>query len=378
MKIVKKKVKKPKLNGEVSKSGSGDKTSPRKNENNLLDSRGEPFIKLLCPHCEVTCKTFREYEIHLLKIRHRTAMSQLARKRKHELFMFRQDQRKEQKEIDDKATEEDPKTDINYCKLCQLNFKQPKSDHFSSILHKKIKQFLQPACNVCHLMFASPMRYEHHLCSTNHLKKVDIYDRRTKRMAAVPSADEADGDVDMDNFMVLDSVGSGDDEGSEEGENAQDSKDDGKKKSKSKKEISLGKEFCKKVEVYYCELCKFNLPPHDDVEQQLSLHCRNRVHLQRYVQHCEKNKAQEKTAEVVSKECTDETKSDSDSSNKGVGNEDKNETSDNGDDLSSLNIQHDEEMKNEFDWASLDTVIEVNKSIDDSDNEKSIGDSESK
>lgn len=28
-------------------------------ENNLLDSRGEPFIKLLCPHCEVTCKTFR-------------------------------------------------------------------------------------------------------------------------------------------------------------------------------------------------------------------------------------------------------------------------------------------------------------------------------
>jgi len=71
-----------------------------------------------------------------LKIRHRTAMSQLARKRKHELFMFRQDQRKEQKEIDDRATEEDPKTDINYCKLCQLNFKQPKSDHFSSTLHK--------------------------------------------------------------------------------------------------------------------------------------------------------------------------------------------------------------------------------------------------
>jgi len=80
--------------------------------------------------------------------------------------------------------------------------------------------------------------------------------------------------------------------------------------------FSIGKEFCKKVEVYYCELCKFNLPPHDDVEQQLNLHCRNRVHLQRYVQHCEKNKSQEKTAEVVNKECTDEMKSDSDSSNK--------------------------------------------------------------
>jgi len=61
----------------------------------------------------------------------------------------------------------------------------------------------------------------------------------------------------------------------------------------------------------------------------------------------------------------------------GGGNEDKNETSDNGDDSSSLNVQHDEEMKNEF-WATLDSVIESKKSKDDSDNEKSIGDSESK
>lgn len=78
-----------------------------------------------------------------------------------------------------------------------------------------------------------------------------------------------------------------------------------------------GKEFCKKVEVYYCELCKFNLPPHEDVEQQLSLHCRNRVHLQRYVQHCEKTKSQEKTTEeVVNTQSTEEAKSDTDSSNK--------------------------------------------------------------
>lgn len=79
----------------------------------------------------------------------------------------------------------------------------------------------------------------------------------------------------------------------------------------------VGKEFCKKVEVYYCELCKFNLPPHEDVEQQLSLHCRNRVHLQRYVQHCEKTKSEEKITEsVVSTQNIEETKSDSDSSNK--------------------------------------------------------------
>lgn len=78
----------------------------------------------------------------------------------------------------------------------------------------------------------------------------------------------------------------------------------------------VGKEFCKKVEVYYCELCKFNLPPHDDVEQQLSLHCRNRVHLQRYVQHCEEVKSHEKTTEVITKDSVEETKSDSETSNK--------------------------------------------------------------
>lgn len=69
--------------------------------------------------------------------------------------------------------------------------------------------------------------------------------------------------------------------------------------------------------MYYCELCKFNLPPHDDIEQQLSLHCRNRVHLQRYVQFCDKNKSKEKTDEKIKKESIEETKSDdSDSSNK--------------------------------------------------------------
>ncbi|CAI6373950.1 unnamed protein product [Macrosiphum euphorbiae] len=123
--------------------------------------------------------------------------------------------------------------------------------------------------------------------------------------------------------------------------------------------MSLGEEFIKKV--YYCELCKLYIPPHDDVEQQLNLHFRDRVHLQLYVQHCEKNKSQEKTAEVVSKECTDEMKSDSNSSNKGAGHEDKHETSDNGDDSSSLNIQHEEKMKNRFDWDLLDAVIGVDK-----------------
>lgn len=56
----------------------------------------------------------------------------------------------------------------------------------------------------------------------------------------------------------------------------------------------------------------------------------------------------------------------------GNGNEDKNDASDNGDDSSSICIQRDDEIKNDFDWASLDNiVVEDNKMKDDSDTEKS-------
>lgn len=56
----------------------------------------------------------------------------------------------------------------------------------------------------------------------------------------------------------------------------------------------------------------------------------------------------------------------------GNGNDDKNDASDNGDDSSSINIQRDDEIKNDFDWASLDNiVVEDSKMKDDSDTEKS-------
>ena len=37
------------------------------------------------------------------------------------------------------------------------------------------------------------------------------------------------------------------------------------------------------VEVYYCDLCKLYLPRLDDREKALTIHCRSRTHLQRYV-----------------------------------------------------------------------------------------------
>lgn len=62
----------------------------------------------------------------------------------------------------------------------------------------------------------------------------------------------------------------------------------------------------------------------------------------------------------------------------GAENEDKNDASENGDD-SSVYIQQDEEIKNDFDWAAIDNVIDVcaGGKKKDSENERSI-DTESK
>lgn len=49
--------------------------------------------------------------------------------------------------------------------------------------------------------------------------------------------------------------------------------------------IVLGSEYVKKIEVYFCELCRLYLPRLDQPERALSIHCRTRTHLQRYVRY---------------------------------------------------------------------------------------------
>lgn len=63
-----------------------------------------------------------------------------------------------------------------------------------------------------------------------------------------------------------------------------------------------GKEFCKKMEVYYCEMCMIYMPLQDDIEQQLSLHYRNHMHLQRCKQYVDGNKSDELTDNEVDEE----------------------------------------------------------------------------
>lgn len=47
--------------------------------------------------------------------------------------------------------------------------------------------------------------------------------------------------------------------------------------------LVLGSEFCKKVEIYFCDLCKTFVPRIDDQEQALAVHCRGSNHLRWYV-----------------------------------------------------------------------------------------------
>lgn len=54
----------------------------------------------------------------------------------------------------------------------------------------------------------------------------------------------------------------------------------------------------KKVEVYFCELCRRYLPRRDQPEKALSFHCRTRYHLQRYVRHRD-DKALRREAERI-------------------------------------------------------------------------------
>lgn len=75
-----------------------------------------------------------------------------------------------------------------------------------------------------------------------------------------------------------------DDEEGTEGDN-KDSTETNKDAKKKKSEINVGSEHVRKVEVYYCDLCKMYLPRLEEPEPALKKHCRTRTHLQRYVRH---------------------------------------------------------------------------------------------
>ncbi|XP_067213458.1 DNA ligase 1 isoform X5 [Linepithema humile] len=100
------------------------------------------------------------------------------------------------------------------------------------------------------------------------------------------AAEEDDKEVNLDNFMTLDSVGDVDEDeesNDKKKEKAEGESSNEEKKSKSKQMIKVGAEYIKRVEAQYCELCKIYLTRNESTEKAIAAHCSTRSHLKRYV-----------------------------------------------------------------------------------------------
>lgn len=119
----------------------------------------------------------------------------------------------------------------------------------------------------------------------------------------IEETEDTELQVDLDNFMTVDSVG--DVDGSEFSFN--DESDDNTKEhsskpsggeSKSRNEINIGNEHVKKIEVMYCELCRYYLPHLEEPDAALQKHCSTRNHLRAYLRYKE-NQTLKITAEMI-------------------------------------------------------------------------------
>lgn len=88
--------------------------------------------------------------------------------------------------------------------------------------------------------------------------------------------------------MTVDSIGDVDDQNENDDEQSEKKEENSTvDDTKSKVEINVGSEHVKKVEVYYCELCRFYLPFNDDQTAALAKHCGSRSHLRSYLRYKE-------------------------------------------------------------------------------------------
>lgn len=186
-------------------------------------------MKLQCPQCSMKCVTFKQYTQHISHSTHIKAMRERSQQLKQTLANMRIAQRAKQKKVDEEDVT-NMSTKSTFCFFCKLNYSQDKSVHQASEAHKvgvihcrrhfislfyylsilnrgvfpqKLKNFLLPYCSICRISFKSPMSYERHICSLEHMRRKSILDEKLGKTKG--SSLEY-----LDNFMVLDSVGSGD------------------------------------------------------------------------------------------------------------------------------------------------------------------------
>lgn len=103
----------------------------------------------------------------------------------------------------------------------------------------------------------------------------------------------------MENFLIVDSVGDvngGEFESEEIIGGASEVKTSSSDASHA--EINVGNEHVKKIEVLYCELCRYYLPHLEDPDAALQKHCSTRNHLRAYLRYKE-NQSLKITAEMI-------------------------------------------------------------------------------
>ncbi|KPI94841.1 hypothetical protein RR46_11845 [Papilio xuthus] len=288
------KIKSPKVEpegseGDVGEGGEDTDKEPDAASDGEPDNSRSSYVLLSCVHCKEKCATFVGYTRHLLSNKHRAAMSAVARRHKAQLLRMRVAQRGAQRELEASAGAE-LAARTTFCMVCRLNHRTTSHAHSLTDTHRAMRRFLMPFCRICRIKFRSPMIYEHHICSLEHLKRKANQTARRASPKAEASGDEG-MDVDLENFMTLDSVGDVDEV--EDDDSGAEKKDESPKKPKV--EINIGSEHIKKVEVLWCELCRVYLPRgaggagaeagSAEEAEALRRHCRMRTHLGRYVQH---------------------------------------------------------------------------------------------
>lgn len=110
----------------------------------------------------------QEYNNHLHSRQHRLALRRISVDQKAKILKMRFVQRQAQREVDGDTKASTAET--SFCTLCRLNYRSPKTEHQASEEHREMKKFLMPYCDICHIGFKSPMDYEVHRCSLEHIK----------------------------------------------------------------------------------------------------------------------------------------------------------------------------------------------------------------
>lgn len=245
-------------------------------------------------------------------------MRRLAGTTRDKLGQMRHAQRVAQKEEDEKV-DDSSEQKSSYCPLCQLNFRQPKAVHQKSDGHKEMKRFLMPYCTTCKIGYKSPMAFEAHRSSIEHLK----FKARVERYANSKDDDGEDGtEIDLENFTTVDEVGNVDEPTDSSKENTSTPRKSGSADNKStgrpgtdddddddsddaEGQTVIGSEHVNKVEVQFCDLCNMYLPRRDDPEKVLRTHCKTRSHLRLYIRNREDKKLRERAERIHKKKLSD-------------------------------------------------------------------------